>query len=172
MKYAVVERERRFLPGHGLDLAAALRVLQIEDRYLHGTRLRLRTVCEQGKEPVRKLGQKVRFAPGHASALAHTTMYLDEAEYALLSSLPAAALSKARHIVPLNDGLEVAVDVFEGDLSGLVLAELDLGTDGLPPEPLPTWLGVEVTDVEDFTGYALACLDAEGLARLLTVYMH
>lgn len=34
MKYAVVERERRFLPGQTVDLSRASRVIEIEDRYL------------------------------------------------------------------------------------------------------------------------------------------
>ena len=170
MKYAVVERERRFLPDPAVDLSAASRVMQIEDRYVAGTRLRLRTVREPGKDPVRKLGQKVRSAPGKSSALAHTTMYLDEVEYTLLSGISAVTLSKTRHVMPLVDGLDVAVDVFHGRLSGLTMAEFDLGWDGSLSQPIPTWLGVEVTDVEEFTGYALACLDANAFASLLATY--
>jgi CYTH domain-containing protein len=127
-------------------------------------------VREPGRDPVRKLGQKVRFAAGNASAIAHTTMYLDEVEYALLSRLPGVTLSKTRHVVPLSDGLEVAVDVFHGRLTGLTMAEFDLGVSGSLPEPVPTWLGVEVTEVEEFTGHALACMEAEELARLLAAY--
>jgi len=45
MKYARIERERRFLlatPPAGIDLAAGYR--QLDDLYLEGTRLRLRSV--------------------------------------------------------------------------------------------------------------------------------
>jgi CYTH domain-containing protein len=170
MKYAVVERERRFLPVEAVDLASASRVIQIEDRYLDGTRLRLRTVREPGKAVVWKLGQKVRFAPGNPSAVAHTTMYLDEPEHTLLANLPAVALNKTRHVIRQIDGTEVAVDVFAGTLSGLTLTEIDLGTDGLISQPVPAWLGLEVTEVEAFTGYALACLEPGRLASLLTMY--
>jgi CYTH domain-containing protein len=170
MKYAVVERERRFLPAGPVDLSAATRVVQIQDRYIERTRLRLRTVDEAGQDLVRKLGQKVRLAPGTASALAHTTLYLDEVEHGVLAEHPALTVSKTRHVVRLTDGLDVAVDVFHGELSGLTLIELDLGSHGAAPEPLPTWLGVEVTDVEAFTGYALARLDSPKLASLLNVH--
>lgn len=170
MKYAAVERERRFLPSVPPDLSTASRTMEIDDRYLVGTRLRLRTVSEPGRDVVRKLGQKVRFAAGDASELAHTTMYLDTGEYDLLSALPAVTLAKTRHVLPLLEGLEVAVDVFQGRLSGLTLAELDLGATGLLSQPLPGWLGVEVTGVEDFTGYALACMEAETLTSLLAAY--
>ena len=116
---------------------------------------------------VRKLGQKVRLEPSEPSALAHTTVYLDDAEHRLLCTLPASALSKTRHVVPLSDDLAIAVDVFHGRLTGLTLAEIDLGPGDTLPEPLPAWLGLEVTHLEDFTGGALADVDEEQLARLL-----
>lgn len=172
MKYAVVERERRFLPLLIPNLSVASRIMQIEDRYIHGTRLRLRTVREPGKDVVRKLGQKVRLVSGDMSAIAHTTMYLDEAEFALLSPIPGRTLTKTRHVMQLTEGLEVAVDVFQEELSGLMLAEFDLGDGDARLESPPAWLGVEVTHVEEFTGYALACLDAEGLARLLAAHSY
>jgi CYTH domain-containing protein len=112
----------------------------------------------------------VRFASDSASALAHTTMYLDEDENALLSGLPAVTLRKTRHVLPLSDRIDVAVDVFHGALSGLTLAEFDLGSSLPSPEHLPGWLGVEVTDREEFTGHALARLDSSSLARLLSTY--
>ena len=170
MKYAVVERERRFLPRLPVDLSRASRAIQIEDRYLIGTRLRLRTVREPGRAAVRKLGQKRRLAAGGPSELAHTTVYLDDAEHALLSGLPAFTLIKTRHVVPMAAGLDAAVDVFHGRLSGLTTAEVDLGVDRSLPEPFPEWIGVEVTDVEELTGYALAALAAGEVGRLLATY--
>jgi CYTH domain-containing protein len=97
-------------------------------------------------------------------------MYLDEAEHALLANLPAVALHKTRHVVRLEDGTEVAVDVFAGTLSGLNLAEIDLGADGSIAQPVPTWLGLEVTEIEAFTGHALARLEPDELASLLTMH--
>jgi len=166
MKYAHLERERRFVPIRRPDVSAAIRRLEIHDSYLDGTRLRLRVVDEQGLVPVRKLGQKVRVdGPG---SIAHTTVYLDDAEHALLAGLPARTLRKTRYAVPLDGGLDAAVDVFHGPLDGLVLVEIDLGVDGELPTPQPTWWGDEVTGIEEFTGGALARLDADGLTRLLS----
>jgi CYTH domain-containing protein len=126
---------------------------------------------EPGKGAVRKLGQKIRVDPSSPSELAHTTIYLDEAEYSLLASLPAVAvLQKTRNVVALSDGAEVAVDVFGGQLSGLTLAEIDLSPSGSIVHPVPAWLGLEVTEIEAFTGYALACLESDGLAPLLSRY--
>jgi len=143
------------------------RMLEIEDRYLRGTRLRLRTVREEGLVPVRKLGQKVRPDQDHPSTVEHTTMYLDEVESSALAALPGDALIKTRTLKPLQ-GLTVAVDVFAGPLTGLVLAEVDLGDTGLLPSSGPPliWLA-EVTDDERFTGGHLARTSSAHLIALL-----
>jgi hypothetical protein len=142
VKYARLESERRFLLAALPDLPV-LRVLRITDRYVHGTRLRVRLVEEDGQEPVRKLGQKVRLAEDAPSVNAHTTLYLDAPEFALLAALPAAVLAKKRHF--LGDGW--VVDVHAG---GLVLAETE-GT-GEPPFSYVR----EVTEELAYTGGALA----------------
>jgi CYTH domain-containing protein len=167
MKYAQVERERRFLVPGPVDLSSAGRVLEIQDAYIAGTRLRLRTVHEAGQVIVRKLGHKVRFDASAPGWLAHTTMYLDEAEHRMLAELPSSTLAKTRHILPLEAGRDIAVDVFGGSLSGLVLAEVDLGSSGAMPETLPAWLGHEVTDDERFAGGALAASLPADLRALL-----
>lgn len=151
-KYAVRERERRFL------LATAPPALEggllIEDTYLPGTRLRLRQVTDAQGNVVRKLGQKIR----DGESVLHTTVYLDEAEWAALA-LGGQALRKRRFLV---GELPIAVDVFEGALAGLVTAEVDLG-DGPDVPDLAARLTAagldlvrEVTDEEAFTGGALA----------------
>lgn len=139
MKYAHLEREHRFLLDVLPDLSGA-RVLQITDRYVEGSRLRLRLVEEEGQEPVRKLGHKIRL--NTVSTHAHTTLYLDAQEFALLEDLPATSLRKTRYL--LGDW---AVDVHA---SGLVLAESETAV--VPPFPVVR----EVTSEVAFTGGALA----------------
>lgn len=148
-KYAVVERERRFLVRSVPD--GADRVSAITDRYVVGTRLRLREVVEADGRVVRKLGQKVRLGEGPAE-VACTTVYLDDAEWVLLVRLPAAVLRKRRHHV-VRDGVELAVDELE---DGTLLAEIDDGDQ--PPVPPPAWLDVlaDVSQDEAWTGAALA----------------
>ncbi len=166
LRYGHLERERRYLLDGVPPLPAGGRVLRLADRYLTGTRLRLRMVTGPGAVPVHKLGQKVQLDPEHPSTVAHTTVYLDQAEHALLRGLPGADLVKTRHLVPWGP-LALAVDVFAGPLRGLVLAEVDLGSDGrLPPDPPMRWVA-DVTDDERFGGGALAVTPAGDLARLL-----
>jgi len=163
-RHAHLERERRFLvPAAPAVAVTGLRVLQIEDRYLRGTRLRLRTVHEADLAPVRKLGQKVRPNQDHPSTVEHTTMYLDDAEAAALLALAADALAKTRTLHPWH-GLAVAVDVFAGQLTGLVLAEVDLGAAGVLPTSRPpvAWIA-EVTNDERLTGGHLARTSATQL---------
>lgn len=171
-RYARTERERRFLLPGVPDLPAGLAVRHLEDRYLDGTRLRVRAVREDGASgappvpPLFKLGQKVRPDPGRPSTVAHTSLYLDRAEYDLLRLLPGRDLAKTRTVLAWA-GLAVAVDVFTGRLAGLVLAEVDLGDTGVMPGPPPLpWLA-EVTADERFTGGALAATDRGALGRLL-----
>jgi CYTH domain-containing protein len=154
LKYAHVERERRWLLLRTPDLPHDLRPLRITDRYLRGTRLRLREVTEPDGTVVRKLGHKVRLGED-AGEVAHTSLYLDEAEWTMLVALPADVLTKTRTLVPYG-ATSIALDVFDGPLAGLVLAEIDSGEGDeveLPPHYQPFQ---EVTDDEAFTGGALA----------------
>ena len=147
LKYAQVERERRWLLDGLPPLHDDARQVRIVDRYLTGTRLRLRETTETDGTVVRKLGHKVRIGDG-AREVAHTSLYLDDAEWEVLAALPARALAKTRTLV-LNGAGHVAVDVHA---DGTVVAEID-GDGELPAD----WSVVrEVTDEEAFTGGALA----------------
>ena len=67
-------------------------------------------------------------------------MYLTEAEFETLATLPAKTLEKARLLSPLGD-MTLAIDEFGGHLAGLFLAEIDLGVAGSMPESLQLkWL--------------------------------
>jgi len=149
LKYAVVERERRFLIA-ALPEGVSTTV-DIVDRYLIGTRLRLREVRAADGTITRKLGHKVRLGEGPAE-VACTNMYLDDEEWDLLAALPAWVHRKTRHLVH-RDGLVVAVDQLE---NGTLIAEIDDG-EGIAV-PVPDWLDVveDVSDDERWTGAALA----------------
>lgn len=118
LKYAVIERERRFLVAAIPAGVAATR--QVTDRYLEGSRLRLREVVEADGSTTRKLSQKIRLTDGPAE-VACTNMYLDVAEWIALSQLAGCTLRKTRHLAD-RDGLRVVVDEFE---DGTLLAEIE-----------------------------------------------
>ena len=149
LKYAVVERERRYLVA-GLP-PGVTSTKDITDHYVTGTRLRLREVREHDGTVTRKLGHKVRLTPGPGE-VACTTIYLNDDEWALLSALPARTLRKKRHLVDA-DGWHIAVDEFS---DGSLLAEIDDGDQ--PSVGIPDWLDVvcDVSNDETWTGGELA----------------
>jgi CYTH domain-containing protein len=149
LKYAVVERERRLLLASLPQ--GIMETREIVDRYVTGTRLRLREVREGDGTVVRKLGQKVRLSQGPAE-VACTNFYLDDQEWAVVGALPAKVLRKKRHMVQ-REGLILAIDEHE---DGTLIAEIDDRDD--PPVPIPDWLDVieDVSDDERWTGASLA----------------
>jgi CYTH domain-containing protein len=161
-RYARVEREQRWvlaaLPD-GLD-----RPVSIVDHYISATRLRLRRM-EDGATVVYKLGQKVRPDPQSPETVHLTNMYLSEHEYATLAYLGGAAITKTRwRWSPAPRPL--AVDVFGGALTGLVLAEVELDPDEPPLPPPPSALA-DVTDDDRFCGGTLALTTATEMNQLL-----
>lgn len=169
MKYAHIEQERRYLLGRHNFPLASLRKLFIRDRYLLNSTLRLRQVDEEGQATVFKLGQKIRIDGKNPLKIAHTTLYLSKDEFNTFAVLPAKGLEKSRSIFPLNE-LQFAVDVFEGELAGLSLVEVDLNSGGASHNPLPFGDLIEVTRDERFTGGELASTTAMDLRLLLTEY--
>ena len=149
LKYAVVERERRYLLASMPEGVTA--TSEIVDRYVTSTRLRLREVRGSDGRVVRKLGQKVRLTDGPRE-VACTNMYLDDEEWARLVALPATVLRKKRHMLR-RDGLRVAIDEHT---DGTLIAEIDDGDQ--PSGAVPAWLDViaDVTDDERWTGAGLA----------------
>ena len=149
LKYAVVERERRYILASLPEGVISTR--DILDRYVTGTRLRLREVREGDGTVTRKLGHKVRLTEGPAE-VACTNLYLNDDEWTLLAALPAQLLRKRRHLVR-RDGLLVAIDEHE---DGTLIAEID--DLHQPSAFVPVWLDVlaDVSNDEAWTGVELA----------------
>ena len=157
-KYAYVERERRFLLEdlpEGLTRASPH--VQITDNYITGTRLRLRKIRDPQTNKWRvKFTQK--FAPDrqYLSRSLITNTYLSAAEAEVLGVFEANEIRKNRY--PFNfEGREFSVDMFLGDLFGLVLAETSFDTDEeLDAFRAPTFAVQDVTNNELFTGGRLS----------------
>ena len=147
-KYARIERERRFLLEQFPKNANAVGIRRLFDRYIDGTTLRLRKQSKDDGPTVFKLTQKI---PARADGAQHgfiTSMYLTEDEYSLLAQLPAKTLSKTRYSVP-----PFGIDVFEGALEGLLLAEAEFDSaSDAEALPVPSFALREVSSDERFTG--------------------
>lgn len=164
-QYARIERERRFLLDR-FPNAHVVRVRHILDRYIDGTRLRLREQSDDGGPPAFKLTQKVPARATGAQQGLITSLHLTENEFRLLSQLPASTLRKVRYSVP-----PFGVDVFEGALRGLRLAEAEFDS---PTEAealaVPDFLLHEVTGDLRFTGGQLANASRSSVGSWLAEY--
>ncbi len=158
-KYSHVERERRFLvdPLKRPSLDGCRSIL-IEDLYITDSRCRLRRMTDSvGGRVVLKLSKKYDVLDPLARPL--VTTYLTTEEYALFAALPGHWLRKRRHAVPSASG-EFGIDLFEGALAGLELAEIEQpDAASLAAVQLPEWARSEVTYDPDFKGGTLALLD-------------
>ena len=66
------------------------------------------------------------------------------------------SVEKTRYKIPTSDGLFWEIDLFEGENSGLIIAEIEIPTPDYPIE-LPNWIGRELTGQDDvWSNYALA----------------
>ena len=164
-KYARIERERRFLLDR-FPTGDVVRTRHITDRYINGSRLRLREQTDDAGPTIFKLTQKVP-APAtgkHCSLV--TNLYLTESEFGLLAQVPGKMLSKVRYSVP-----PFGIDVFEGSLQGLRLAEAEFDSDAESDVlVIPAFILHEVTDDERFTGGQLVCASRQSVESWLTEY--
>jgi len=153
-QYARLERERRYLLQdlpEGLTRASPH--VQITDNYIIGTRLRLRKVRNPSTNKwTVKFTQKFAVNAKDLSRTLITNTYLNAQEAEILSVFEANEIRKNRY--PLEfEGRKFAIDMFLGDLFGLVLAEVSFDTDDeLESFPKPQFALVEVTNNELFSG--------------------
>lgn len=155
-KYAHIERERRWLVRTGATPEdAATRCIRIEDRYIDGTRLRLRRMTDLASgASALKLTRKYDSADPLARPI--VTAYLDAAEYGVLATLPARPIVKRRYEV--RSGPHVYwLDRFDGALAGLALAEIEcVDAHDLHAVTLPDWAARDVSHESRYEGGSLA----------------
>ncbi len=70
----------------------------------------------------------------------------EEAYMHLRSKVDGNLIAKKRYLIPLEGGLTLELDVFEGKLAGLLLAEVEFGSEEEAVAfEAPAWLGEDVT---------------------------
>lgn len=164
--YARIERERRFLLDRFPGDAPVIQIRRIIDRYIDGTRLRLRQQSDDLGTTIFKLTQKVPSRAAGAQQGFITSMYLSQDEFHIIAQLPSQQLSKTRYSVP-----PFGIDVFEGSLEGLVLAEAEfesaVESDALT---LASFIAREVSNDDRFTGGELVRASRQELRAWLANY--
>ncbi len=153
-RYARVERERRYLLQDLPEgLTRADQHLQITDNYITGTRLRLRKVRDpRSNKWTIKFTQKFAPNPGDFSRTIITNIYLNALEAETFAVFDTNEIRKNRYTFEF-EGRKFSVDMFLGDLFGLVLAETSFETnEELDSFAKPAFAVAEVTNHELFTG--------------------
>lgn len=122
----------------------------IEDKYIHGGRLRLRAVFAAGAEPIYKLGKK--YGRDGLNPEEVVSVYLTEHEYESLLALPGATLRKARYSVEGG-----ALDVLEHPCPAFTIFEVEFSSQSAASAYIPPpFVGKEVTFNASYSGYSLA----------------
>ncbi len=87
----------------------------------------------------------------------HEVELSDEQFEALWPATAGARVVKHRRVLPTADGRQIELDVFEGALSGLIVAEVEFD-DPCSAESFvaPHWFGPEVTDDPAYKNHRLA----------------
>jgi CYTH domain-containing protein len=148
-----VEVERKFLVPDPPDLTGAP-AAEIEQGYL--------AIGAEGEVRLRRKGELLVLTAKRGSGLSReeAEIELDPESFDSLWPLTEGRrLHKRRHLVPHGD-LRIEVDVYEGDLESLVVAEIEFPSEeearGFDP---PEWLGEDVTGDHRYLNETLA---AEG----------
>src|SRR5713226_5931699 len=148
-KYARVERERRYLLQdlpEGLDRSD--HHFQITDNYITGTGLRIRKVRDpRTNKWTVKFTQKFAPNPADLSRTIITNIYLNATEAEVLSIFEANEIRKNRYPFEFK-GRKFSIDMFLGELFGLVLAEISFENDEeLDSFPNPPFAIADVTNL-------------------------
>src|SRR5229473_5936460 len=164
-KYARMERERRYLLRDLPEgLTRADHHLQITDHYITDTRLRIRKVRDpRTNKWTVKFTQKFAPNPEDLSRTMITNIYFNAIEAETLGIFEANEIRKNRYPFEFG-GRKFSVDMFLGDLFGLVLAEVSFETDeALDNFPPPPFAIADVTNHEMFSGAKLCELTFEDI---------
>jgi len=155
LKYARPELERRWrVDPARRPPVEAFDFVDIDDRYLAGTRLRLRRMTRNDGWTACKLTKKYDSERPEARPI--VTTYLTEAEYTLFAALPAHPMRKRRYHVPFA-GRYWSLDLFAEPLEGLELIEVEAADEAaLAALVPPSWVAKEVTHDARYQCGALA----------------
>ncbi|HSK73456.1 MAG TPA: hypothetical protein VK892_17290 [Pyrinomonadaceae bacterium] len=167
-KYSRVEYERRFLVAPESDWKKFVEPYSktFEDKYLRDSRLRLRNLTDSdSSRRLIKLTKKYESDSPYFQMI--STIILSPEEYQIFDALEGNRLRKVRYYHNYR-GRIFSIDVFENELSGLVLCETESdGLEDLMSAEPPEYVKREVTENAFFTGGNLCQMtNAELLNKL------
>ena len=147
---SVVEIERKFLVPETPDLTGT-DADEIEQGYL--------AIGSDGEVRLRRKGERLLLTAKRGSGISRdeAEVELDREPFERLWPLTEGRrLHKRRHVIPHGD-LRIEVDVYEGELEGLVVAEIEFSSeDEARAFQPPDWIGEEVTGDRRYLNETLA----------------
>jgi adenylate cyclase len=149
-----IEIERKFLVPEAPDDLDRHRSTAIEQGYLaiadDGTEVRIRRRDGSATLTVKAGGGRSRI---------EEELEIDEDRFERLWPVTKGRrIEKTRYEIPTDDGLTIELDVYDGALAGLVVAEVEFDSeDAADAFTGPDWLGREVTDDQRYKNQRLAC---------------
>jgi CYTH domain-containing protein len=170
-KYTRRVCERRFLVAQEANWKESIAPYHktLEDRYIRGTRLRLRvqTDSDTGRRLI-KLTKKFESESAYFQTVGRILLSAGECE--LFAGLEADCIRKTRHYHDYR-GQVFSIDVFEAELAGLLLCEIESEevNEIIAAQP-PPYAGPEVTEDAFFTGGNLCRVNRDELSRKLLLY--
>jgi CYTH domain-containing protein/CHAD domain-containing protein len=146
------EIERKFLVDPVPDWLGDHPSTPIEQGYL--------AIAERTEVRLRRAERRLTLTAkrGHGEVREEAEIALDRSRFEQLWPLTEGQrLLKTRHLVPLEAGLRAEVDVYGGALEGLVVAEVEFGSEARSRafQP-PGWMGLELTGDADYSNQSLA----------------
>lgn len=112
-----------------------------------------------GEARLRRKGGRLLLTVKHGEGLSRveTEIELDESQFEELWPLTEGQRIRKQRYVILHPGHEIEVDVYEGPLEGLVVAEVEFDSERAAGEfEPPEWLGKEVTGDREYSNQSLA----------------
>jgi len=148
-----MEIERKFLVKSLPDNLSEYPLRHIEQAYL----------CTSPVVRIRHLDEEFILTYKSGGMLARQEVELPltkAAYYHLREKADGTIISKKRYVIPLTDCLNIELDIFEGMLSGFIMAEVEFtsleeANHFLPPQ----WFGKDVTFLPDFHNSRLSAMD-------------
>ncbi|MFN8162876.1 MAG: CYTH domain-containing protein [Solirubrobacterales bacterium] len=147
-----LEIERKFLVAERPGWLPTCAAERIEQGYLalaEGVEVRLRSADDRRLLTVKQ---------GDGAVREEVEIGLDEAQFRALWPLAQPRrLAKTRYRVPLEAGLEAEIDAYEEGLEGLLVAEVEFGSEEASRDfSPPPWLGQEITGDPRYANRRLA----------------
>jgi CYTH domain-containing protein len=152
-KYALVERERKFLISPDHVNTSGLPHKHIIDHYILNTAIRFRLVTDENGTTY-KLTKKISLNTTGEQQI--TTIYLSREEYLLLNSFKCVAVEKTRYLMAAGP-LVIGLDRYTNLSEELWIAEIEFATNvEMNNFQMPLTYLREVTSNPEFNGFELA----------------